>query len=254
MHALTITVYFYFADMLKSYMQLEIKVFPMSLKLLSSHDTGGACYAACFHQDGKLLIGCHNGICVFSDDYDEADHLLKSANVASIASLGDRNSYAFVSHKRNRREVGKTLSADFRDWEEIFNFDCKNNYAAHITASAKFAVACADKGLVAYDLETKAKVLKPLGFQPAVVRFDSKENLLLTSSHTLYKYSMDKHGELTPIWTCEDIAYPGGIAFTRYGDIVVQSLENREIFVISPQGLFYFFYFENLHYITCFQG
>lgn len=222
-------------------MQLKIQVFPMSLKLLSSHNTGGACYAACFYQDGKLLIGCHDGIHIFSDDYNEADHMLKSVYVASIASLREYNSYAFVSHNRNRRKVWKTLLADFNDLKHIFSFNWNRNNVAHITASAKFAVACAEKGLVAYNLATKSQVLETLGFQPFVVRFDAGENFLLTSSHTLYKYSMDKHGELTPIWTCEDIVKPGGIAFTKYGDIVVQNMKNPEIFVISPQGLFYLF-------------
>ena len=89
----TFPVYFYFADMLKSYMQLEIQVFPLSLKLLSPHNTGGACCAACFHQYGKLFIGCHDGIHIFSDDYNEAEHMLQSqsVNVASIASLGEYN-------------------------------------------------------------------------------------------------------------------------------------------------------------------
>ena len=126
----------------------------------------------------------------------------------------------------------------------MLNFNCNGNDAAHMTASAKFVIVCNEGGLVTYNLATTAKVLKPLGFQPAVVRFDSEENLLLTSSHTLYKYSMEKHGELTPMWTCEDIVGPGGIAFTRYGDIVVQNMKNPEIFVISPQGLFYFFYYK----------
>ena len=99
-------LYFYSADMLKSYAQLEIHVVPMSLKLLSSHDTKGACYAACFHQDGKLLIGCHDGICIFSDDYHEADHMLKLSHVASIASLGEYDSYAFIHFKRIAARLG----------------------------------------------------------------------------------------------------------------------------------------------------
>ena len=97
----------------------------------------------------------------------------------------------------------------------MFNFNCNGNDAVHITASTKFVIACVEGGLVTYNPATTAKVLKTLGFQPAVVRFDSEQNLILTSSHTLYKYSMDEHAELR--------------------------------FVLS-------FYFENLHYITCFQS
>ena len=228
---------FSFAEVLKSYMELDIRVIPMSLILVSSHDTGGGCYAAFFHQDGKLLIGCHDGIRLYSSECNQAGKRLESNPVTSITSVDEQNSYIFIMHQRDERKVGQ-ISPEFESWKKIFDFDFRGTNAVYVTASTKFVVTCAVKSLLVYNLSTKAKVTKRLGFQPWVLLFDSEENLLLTSSTTLYKYSMDEQGELSPMWTCEEIVGPGGIAFTKYGDIVVQNIENPEIFIISPQCLF----------------
>ena len=211
---------------------------PKSLKLLSSHDTGGGCYAASFQPNGKLLIGCHDGIRIFSDDNDNADKKLKSAHITSVRSI-DENDSVFIMHRKDERKVGKLLP-DFKSWEQIFVYKYPGHETADMAVSTKFAVASAANSLVAYNLATKAKVTNHLGFQPWRLRFDYEENLYIASSNTLYKYSMDEHGELIPIWTCEEIVGPGGIAFTKYGDVVVQNINNPEIFIVSPQGLFLF--------------
>ena len=69
-------------------MDLEIHVIPISLKLISSHETGGGCYAAHFNRNGKLLMGCHDGIHIYSGDYDMAERTLEGNHVTSIAING----------------------------------------------------------------------------------------------------------------------------------------------------------------------
>ena len=236
-HCFNIHSHYYFLELLESYMDLEICVIPMSLKLISSHDTGGGCYASFFRQDGKLLIGCHDGIRIYSDDYNQPDQTLKSADVTSIACLDGYSGYIFITHQKENRKV-RIATLDFKNWESVFEFDWPGETAAFITASTKFSVACAKHSLVAYNLTAKVKVTKYLSFQPMRVRFDSEENLYITSCDTLYKYSMDKSGALTQLWACEDIPEPGGIAFTKYGDIAVQSTKSKStgIYIISPKG------------------
>ena len=61
-------------------------VLPISLELLSSHETGGACYGAHFTNNGKLVVGCHDAISVYLGDYNKADLTFKAEHVTSIAS------------------------------------------------------------------------------------------------------------------------------------------------------------------------
>ena len=70
-------------------MDFKIHMIPISLKLISSHKTGGGCYAAHFNRNGKLLMGCHDGIRIYSDDYDMAEPTIEGNHITSIASNGD---------------------------------------------------------------------------------------------------------------------------------------------------------------------
>ena len=214
-------------------MDLEIHVIPISLKLISSHETGGGCYAAHFNRNGKLLMGCHDGIHIYSGDYDMAERTIKGNHVTSIASNGVN--YLIIEHKENQRLVTKS-SSNLTNLEEIFNYGFPGRNSAFLAATSKFVIACSKGSLVVYNFATKLKTMQHLDFQPKVLRFDSVENLFVTSTNGLHKYSLDNCGKLTPIWTCSDIVGAGGIAFTRCGDIVVQSYKDRQIYIISPQG------------------
>ena len=120
--------------------------------------------------------------------------------------------------------------------EEIFNYGFPGRNYAILAATSKFVIACSKVSLVVYNVATNLKTMQHLDFQPKVLRFDSEENLFVTSTNGLHKYSLDDCGNLTPIWTCSDIVGAGGIAFTKYSDIVVQSYKGKHIYIISPQG------------------
>ena len=85
-------------------------VIPLSLELLLSHETGGACYGAYFTNNGKLVVGCHDGICVYSDDYNKADLTLKAEHVTSISSPDDSCSeIIFIEHHGHKCSLSATL-------------------------------------------------------------------------------------------------------------------------------------------------
>ena len=219
-------------------LDLHIQVVPQSLELLSSHNTDHAgCYAAHFTRNGKLLMGCHDGIRIYSENYKKAEKFLKTAKpVISISSHGDGSDIVFIEHTENERIVS-TTPLRYLNAVEIFRFNFPGNTPADVAVSSKFAVACGEKSVVVYNYATKLKTQEKLSFQPNVLRFDAEENLLVTSPLGLHKYSLDDTGRLTTIWMCSSKTGAAGIAFTRYGNIVVQNTDSKEIHIISPRGL-----------------
>ena len=85
---------------------------PQYLELLSTHETGGFCCSALFNKNGKLLIGCHDGIRVYSEDFNNAEHILKARHVTSIANSYTRTEFVFIEHHLDERIAGMT-SSDF---------------------------------------------------------------------------------------------------------------------------------------------
>ena len=118
-------------------------------------------------------------------------------------------------------------SSNLKNLEEIFKygFPGRNSAFLDLTATSKFVVACSKASLVVYNFATKLITMQHLEFQPKVLRFDSEENLLVASTDGLHKYSLDDCGKLSPIWTCNVMVGAGGIAFTKYSDIVVQVIK-----------------------------
>ena len=219
-------------------LDLHIPVVPQSLQLLSSHSTNFAgCYAAHFTRNGKLLMGCHDGIRIYSENYKKAEKFLKTAKpVISISSHGDKSDIFYIEYSENEHIV-KTTPLHYLNAVEIFRYDFPGFTLDDVAASSKFAVARGQKSLAVYNYETKLKTQEKLSFQPNVLRFDAEENLLVTSPLGLHKYSLDDTGRLTTIWMCSSKTGAAGIAFTRYGNIVVQNTDSQEMHIISPRGL-----------------
>ena len=122
-------------------------------------------------------------------------------------------------------------------WTLIFTFNYPGNVGSYVAISSRFVIARGKNSLVLYNCVNKTISWEVLNFQPWVLRFDFGENLLVTSTDGLHKYSLDDRGKLTQIWKCGDATGEGGIAFTMYRDIVVPSFIDKEICIISSQGL-----------------
>ena len=111
-------------------------------------------------------------------------------------------------------------SSDFSGQYEVARYYYPENVAAFLAVSSKFAVLCfGGNSLALYKFSNKAKTTKDLGVEPQMLRFDADENLLVTFSNCIRKYSVDDRGELTRIRTCDGVVQSGGIAFTNCGDI-----------------------------------
>ena len=94
-------------------MALSPYIVPQSLELESSYQTGqtgGECYCAFFNKNGNLLIGCHDGVRLYTDNYHKADRTLRANHVTSIASVNDEPSYLFMAHHDEERKIEKTSS------------------------------------------------------------------------------------------------------------------------------------------------
>ena len=226
--------------MLASYMQLDLRVHlvPTSLGLLSCHHTEGDCYAACFSKNGKLLLGCHDGIRIYSARFNKPEKTLKSTFVTSIAShnFGNKTEFVFIRHETDDRVVCNA-SSDFSKQEEIVRFSLPGEDAAFLAASTRFIAWICEKSLIVYDTITQNQTTEMFSFKPTLLRFDVEGKLLVSSFNGLHKYSIDNSGKIRLIWTCENLEAPGGIAFTMFGDIVVQSCTHKQMYVVSPQGI-----------------
>ena len=131
------------------------------------------------------------------------------------------------------------ISSDFSKQEEIVRFSLPGEDAAFLAASTRFIAWICKKSLIVYDTITQNQTTEMFSFTPTLLRFDVEGKLLVSSFNGLHKYSIDNSGKIRLIWTCDDMEAPGGIAFTMYGDIVVQSSTHKQMYVVSPQGMSY---------------
>ena len=203
-------------------MALSLYIVPQSLELDSSYETGGECYCAFFNKNGNLLIGCHDGVRLYTDNYHKADKTLRANHVTSIASVNDEPSYLFMAHRDEERKIEKT-SSNLSIREEVFKYGFPGRDCAHLTSSSKFIVTHNSDSVVAFSLATKRLTIEELDFHVAALRFDSDENLLVTSFDKLHKYSIGDDGNLSLIWICDNIVGASGIAFSKHGYIVFHS-------------------------------
>ena len=215
-------------------MALSLHLVPQSLELESSYQTGGECYCAFFNKNGNLLIGCHDGVRLYKENYHKAT--LRANHVTSIASVNDGTTFLYIPHSDDDRTVKKTFANLLNTQGTVFGYSFPGDNCGHVTASSKFIVAHNSDSLVLFNLATMTRTIEKMNFQTVMLRFESDKNLLITSPKKLYKYNLDSDGNLSLIWICNDMVGASGIAFSKHGFIIVQSTEEKAMYIVSPQG------------------
>lgn len=230
--------FFSFEGALVSFLELNITVVPQSLEMISSQDTNRACYTTHFNEEGKLLIGCSDGIYIYSSDLRQAEHTLEVTHITSIARSRGESVYFFIGYDEDEdgdETVIVTKSSDFSQFDHAFKY--KNPHTpAFLTVSENFIVMVmvVDECLIIYNRETEKVSEVSLNDGPLAVLFDGNGDLLVLVDRELRKYYICKEGGLSMVWRCGDMDNATSLAITRHGIIVV--LSGKTLRVISASG------------------
>jgi len=212
---------------------MSLVTVPSSLTFISEHKTSSQCMAACFRQNGDLLVGTVDGLYVLCKGRSKLS--VCSANVKSVTSIVEHHQNVFILHTVNNTDIVEMcLADDITKRKELFQFPRTSNTAAVIAVSDRYVVATDpdNKQLIIYDFtsqQTNRSSCHLLGLQ-----FGPDSNLLGVCISKLQKHKIE-NGQLAELWTCDDIK-DGYTVCTDSDGLIYVTTRSLKIFVVSSQG------------------
>jgi len=208
---------------------------PSSLTFISEHETYSQCLAACYKQNGDLLVGTSDGLHVFRRGGNWVN--LCSTGVYSVASVIEHHQNVFILHTANNTDIVEMcLAGDITKKKKLFQFPRTSNSAPVMTVSDRYVVVenpDTDQ-LIIYDFISqqtgKINSLNLLGLQ-----FGPDSSLLGACGSKLKKYKIE-NGELVELWTCDDIKDGYSLCTDSDGLIYVTAKFLKKIYVVSSEG------------------
>ena len=222
----------YLADSLESFLDLSIVLVPRSLTYISSHDTTDFCYSAHFNDEGRLLLGCSDGLHILSSDFNHIERTLTEPDIISLSSTLGEHAYFFIKNCDGVNQVLK--STDLLTWEKVFAFDGPKDDYSFLAVSSLFIAVISEETLIVYNRETRSKHDEALDDHPIMVLYDYNGDLLVLLPNELRKYYVHQEGSISLVWRCSRLYDAGSLTITRYGVIVVQA--DQHLHLISAQG------------------
>jgi len=214
---------------------LSLVTVPSSLTFISEHKTTNQCMAACYRQNGDLLVGTNNGLYVLRRGENWLS--LCSTDVKSVTSVVENHQNVFTLHTANNTDrVEICIAGDITKRKELFQFPRTINIAAVMAVSDRYVVATDpdNKQLIIYNFTSqqteKISLINLLGLQ-----FGLDGNLLGVSERKLQKYKVE-NGQLVELWTCDDIEDGYSLCTDSDGLIYVAARSSKKIYVVSSQG------------------
>jgi len=215
---------------------LSLVTIPSSLTFLSEHHTTSQYpLAACYRQNGDLLVGTSSGL----DILRRGGNCLKafSIDVKLATSVVEHHQNVFILHRvPGTCKLEMCLAGDITKRKELFQFSRTSNIVAVMAVSDGYVVVVNPdtNELIIYDFTSqqteKSCSMDLLGFQ-----FGPDSNLLGVCGSKLKKYKIE-NGQLVEIWTCDDIEDGFSLCTDSDGLIYVAARSSQKIFVVSSQG------------------
>jgi len=207
---------------------------PSSLTFISEHETYSQCMAACYIQNGDLLVGTSDGLYVLR----RCGYWLSlcSTDVKSVTSVVEHHQNVFILHRDgNIFKVEMCLAGEITKRQQLFQFHRTNNTAAVMAVSDRYVVVRNPdiKELIIYDFasqQTNKNSCYLLGLQ-----FLPDGCLLGVCKGKLQKYRIE-NGQLVELWTCDDVKCGYSFCTDSDGLIYVAARSLKKIYVVSSQG------------------
>ena len=213
---------------------------PTSLTFKSEHDTNGSCYSAFYKKDGDLLLGCSSGVGLLG----HRDNQITKYDTEhdGLTSLVEHHRNVFLLGRADDVYLVEMCLPGVTQREKLFEFQRTSTAAAFLAVSDEYVVAVnpGANALLLYDFLTKQTVTLAPTVNPTNVCFLPDGDLLVLSfsDHSIVRYRIENN-QLTPVWTCEDIADSYGVCTDHNGLIYVCTLNGRQtIYILSPEGIF----------------
>jgi len=209
-----------------SLLDVSLVTVPSSLTFISEHKTNCQCTAACYRQNGDLLVSTNNGLDVLR----RGGYWLNSCStdVKTVTSVVEYHQNVFILHRGGSiSKVDMCLAGDITKRKELFQFP---------TVSDRYVVVGNPdtNQLIIYDFTsqqtTKVNFLNLLGLQ-----FLPDGCLLGVCGSKLQKYKI-KNGQLVELWTCDDLKGGYSLCTDSNGLIYVLAQSLKKIYVVSSQG------------------
>jgi len=214
---------------------LSLVTVPSSLTFISEHKTISQCMAACFRQNGDLLVGTNDGVYALRRGGNWLS--LCSTDVKTVTSVVECHQNVFILHRARGTCIAEMCSAgDITKRKELFQFPRTSNIVAVMAVSDRYVVVTNPdtSQLIIYDLTSqqteKISSMNLLGLQ-----FGPDNNLLGVFGSKLRKYKIE-NGQLVELWTCDDIRDGYSLCTDSDGLIYVVGRSSKKIYVVSSQG------------------
>lgn len=231
-----------FIESLKMFSMGSMNLVPLAVELILSQQTGGICYSTWFREDGRLLVGCHDGLREYSQYGDGHKQLFRKPHVTSVSKW----------HSDSPQGVNLCMMAYGGDTPTVyglhklhniptslFSYPDSTNEARYVATSKKYAVATAEKSrIIIYDTNKKTQGSVKLQTDAHKLSFLSDEYLIATNSfsHTIKMYYIEHINKLNLVWKCTGLQGVDGVCTTESGLIVCTSWTKPVIYIVSAQG------------------
>jgi len=208
---------------------------PSFLTFISEHVTNSQCMAACYIQNGDLLVGTSNGLYVLRRGGNWLS--LCSTDVKSVTSLVEHHQNVFILHRMNNTDIVEMcLADDITKRKELFQLSRRRNIAAIMTVSDRYVMATDldANQLIIHDF-TSQRTEKISLMNLLSLQFLPDGCLLGVFESKLKKYKIE-NGELVKLWTCDDIEDGYSLCTDSNGLIYVTARSLKKMYVASSQG------------------
>jgi len=219
-------------------LNISLVTVPSSLRFISEHETHDWwCYSANHRQDGDILIGTRNGIQLLSRNGKELSEY--SSSEKQVTGVIETPQNVFILHSKGGIDkVDMCLAGDITKRQQLFQFDRTGDGAAVMVVSEGYVVVNHPdtKQLIIYDFITKQTETTHPDVFPVGLHFLPDGHLLGVGGGKLMKYKVE-NGELTTVWTCEDVTNGNRVCSDSIGLIYVCTNNNlKTVYIISPEG------------------
>jgi len=214
---------------------VSLVTIPSSLTFISEHETNGQySLAACFRQNGDLLVGTSDILYVLHKGGTWLDPC--TTNVKTVTSVVEHHHNVIILHREgNISKVEMCLDGGITRRQQLFQFDRNGNLAAVMAVSDRYVLVSNPdiKELIIYDFisqQTNKSSCYLLGLQ-----FLPDGCLLGVCGVKLQKCRIE-NGELVKLWTCNELKGGCSLCTDSHGLIYVTTRSSKNIYVISSQG------------------
>jgi len=191
--------------------------------------------AACYRQNGDLLVGTSNGLDVLHKGEDKL--IVCSTDMKIVTSVIEHHQNLIILYNVNNTDmIEMCLAGDITKRKKLFYLHRTSYTAAIMTVSDRYVVVKNPdaKQLTIYDFTSQQKE-KKYSVDALNLQLLPGACLLGVCKEKLQKFKIE-NGQLVELWTCNDITDGYRLCTDSNGFIYVTTRLLKKIYVVSSQG------------------